>query len=875
MLTLKEYQRETLRALETYCQLAAQYNDADTAYYQFTRDEWGIGIPYNPIKELCDMPYICLRIPTGGGKTLLACHIIPIVKRELLHSDYPLVLWLVPSNAIREQTLAALKDRQHPYRQALETELGSVNVMDVSEALYSQRTTMDSHTSIIVSTLQAFRVEDTDGRKVYETNGNLLGHFAGYSQEALDRLEKREDGSIIQSLANVLKLRRPLVIVDEAHNARTDLSFTTLARFAPSAIIELTATPDTARNPSNVLYSVSAAELHSADMIKMPIILEALPDWRKLLSNAIAQRDELEKQAKAEQAETGEYIRPIMLLQAQPSYKDRESINVDVLEKALIEEFKIPADQIARATGSDRGLDGVDVLSKGCPIRYVITVQALREGWDCPFAYVLCSVAEMSSSTFVEQMLGRIMRLPHARRKGQKDLNQAYAFVASAHFAAAANALVDGLVQNGFKPLEARDLVINRQLHPTQTGLGPLFEDTQATVNSVAIYSAEKPDISKLPPALTAKLSTKPESTAIVFTGWMSDAERHMLKECYSSEQGKQAVERAYWEAQKRDPRSPSQKRIPFSLPVLAYKQGDWLEELDKTHYLERQWRLLQRDTRLTEDEFPTELERGQRALITISTRKRLEVEFLENVHRQMTLLARDKGWTIAELVYWLDRAIPHPDITASESGAFINQVIHNLMNERGLTLDQLVHDKYRLMAAIRVKIDKHRADALNEAFQEFLLPDSPLIVTPELLFTYDLERYPYNRPYQGDYKFTKHYYPQVGDLKASGEEFECARYIDTIDEMQFWVRNPERSAKAFSLQTYTDRFYPDFVCQLQDGRYLVVEYKGQVYRTNDDSKEKNSLGELWEKRSNGTCLFLMVSDQNYEAIRAKISSSS
>lgn len=151
------------------------------------------------------------------------------------------------------------------------------------------------------------------------------------------------------------------------------------------------------------------------------------------------------------------------------------------------------------------------------------------------------------------------------------------------------------------------------------------------------------------------------------------------------------------------------------------------------------------------------------------------------------------------------------------------------------------------------------------------MLPESPLIVTPDLSFTFDPLRYPYNQPYQGNYTWKKHYYPQIGDLKATGEEFECARILDTLDEVAYWVRNPERSSKAFSLQTATDRFYPDFVCKLKDGRYLVIEYKGEVYRTNDDSREKNSLGELWEKRSHGTCLFLMVSDRNYQAIRAKI----
>ncbi len=876
MLLLKEYQQKTLDALRAYCQLATQLDDADTAYYQSTRAVFGVGVPYHSIPELPGLPYVCLRIPTGGGKMLVACHAIPILQQELLRGDHPLILWLVPSNTIREQTLAALKDRQHPYRQALDAHLGHVAVLDIAQALYAQRSVLDSGATIIVSTIQAFRVEDTDGRKVYETNGALLGHFDGYPQAALDKLEKRANGTVIPSLANALKLRRPLVIVDEAHNARTDLSFATLARFDPAAILELTATPDTEKNPSNVLYTVSAAQLHAEDMIKMPIVLSTQIYWRRLLSDAIAQRDRLEQLAIAEQQATGEYIRPIMLLQAQPAYKGRETITVEVLEKTLIEDFKIPAAHIARATGAERGLDDVDILALDCPIRYVITIQALREGWDCAFAYLLCSVAEMSSSTAVEQILGRVMRLPRARRKQHDDLNQAYAFAASASFAATANALVDGLVQNGFNPLEAKDLVRGRAPTSEQTGFGPLF-DASATADgaptgAVTLYVAGRPNLADLPPALAAKVSLNAARDALIFQGWMTETERETLKDAFTNDADKQVVQRAYLEAQQYDPRTPAEKGIPFSVPTLAYRQGDWLEELDKTHFLEHPLRLSQRDTLLGEQEFPAAAPRGQQARIAISdATQQLEVEFLQTLHQQMTFLAADKGWTVAELVYWLDRAIPHPDIPAEESGAFINKLLHDLTNQRGFTLDQLVHDKYRLAAAVRCKIDLHRQTAQNEALQTFLLPDSPLVVTPALVFTFDPLRYPYNQPYQGAYRWKKHYYRQVGDLKASGEEFECARFIDTLDEVAYWVRNPERSSKAFSLQTATDRFYPDFVCQLTDGRYLVVEYKGEVYRTNDDSREKNSLGELWEKRSHGACLFLMVSDRRYDAIRAKI----
>ena len=124
------------------------------------------------------------------------------------------------------------------------------------------------------------------------------------------------------SLANVLRLRRPIVIVDEAHDARTALSFDVLARLAPALIIEFTATPvtpdmaDMTRGiiPSNVLHQVSAAELKAAEMIKLPVILRGRSDPNDTIADAIGWLDDLAKAAREEETETGEVIRPIMLL---------------------------------------------------------------------------------------------------------------------------------------------------------------------------------------------------------------------------------------------------------------------------------------------------------------------------------------------------------------------------------------------------------------------------------------------------------------------------------------------------------------------------------------------------------------------------------
>ena len=342
--------------------------------------------------------------------------------------EHSLVLWLVPSNAIRTQTLKALRDRNHPYRQALDSTLDNVEVMDVAEALYVRQGVLASSTVVVVATLQAFRVEDKEGRKVYESAGALHHHFQNLPAEILNLLDSDENGVISYSLANVMRIHRPLVVVDEAHNARTELSFDTLYASAPRPLLNSLPRQASVKNPSNVLHSVSAAELKAEYMIKLPIRLETHTDWQALLSDAIAQRAELEKDAEIEERKTGDYIRPIMLIQAQPRRHGHETFTVEVIEKSLIEDHRIPAEQIVRATGEDRGLEDVDLLARNCPIRFIITVQALREGWDCPFAYVLCSVAEQRSIGAVEQILGRILRLPGCRERTIVDLDRGLRF---------------------------------------------------------------------------------------------------------------------------------------------------------------------------------------------------------------------------------------------------------------------------------------------------------------------------------------------------------------------------------------------------------------------------------------------------------------
>jgi type III restriction enzyme len=868
---LKNYQQRSLDVLSRYFQSCLQTGDADLAFYNVTRQLYGQGIPYHQVAELPGLPYICLRVPTGGGKTLMACHAVRLALREYQRVDHGLVLWLAPSKTIREQTINALKDRQHPYRQALDSALGSVTVLDLSEAQYLQPATLNTETVILVSTTQAFRVEDPELRKVYETSGALMSHFDSLSPAA--DVERYENGKPIPSLANLLRLHRPMVIVDEAHNVRSDISFLTLARFNPSCILEFTATPKMGNRPSNVLYTISARELKAEAMIKMPIRLEVRPQWKELIGDAITTLKGLEQLAEIERAKSGEYIRPIMLLQAQPRRQGQRTITVDVVEDCLKNDYGIPPEQIKRATGEDNQIEGLDLLAPG-DVRYIITIQALREGWDCPFAYVLCSVAEQYGATAVEQIVGRVLRMPKARRKGTPELNMAYAFVASNNFAEALSKLKDALLENGFQKQEVDEMMAI----PPAPDLGPIFSYRAIGGDSIAFKVNEAPALYNVPAELAEAVKYDARTQTIELPANLTSEQVAAIAPAFSTPAARQTFIENVQSRQARiiTPNvTPSERGETFSVPVLAWRQGKLLEPFEETHFLDFDWELSKQDVSLGEADFPAERPAPQQAEVDINEEGKIRTAFLSNLQDQMTLLKIEQGWKVSDLVYWLDRNILHRDVTATEAGIFLTRLVTTLIEKRGLSLDALVREKYRLRDAAAAKIDVHRKNAHARSFLQLLRDDSPLEVTPELVFTFDPEEYPapVNSLYRGMHQFKKHYYPDVGDLKSDGEEHQCAQIIDSLEEVEFWVRNIDsQPARSLWLQTSTGRFYPDFVCKLKDGRILVVEYKGSHLYT--DAEEKRNIGELWEKHSQGHCLFVMPTNRNFDALRAKVKNS-
>ncbi len=891
MITLKDYQIRVLDSLRDFLRQCSKDGRPDAAFQAVQIMNARQPVPYLPVHAaglLPGMPYVCLRVPTGGGKTLLACHTAGITMEELLHAERAVVLWLVPSNTILDQTADALRDPRHPYRRALELSCGAVEVLTIDEALHLTRATVDGQTVVIVATIQSFRVEDTTGRKVYE-RGGFTEHFVNAPANRLADLFPDKDGKPIPSLVNALRLRRPIVIVDEAHNARTKLSFSTLGNVMPSCIIEFTSTPDRKDNPSNVLHHVSAAELKAADMIKLPLrVITRHPSQKdQLLAEAITLRADLEKIAATESQRTGEYLRPIMLLQAE---------RVDACEPLrgrLTKDFGIAKNEVIISVGSlDELKDVKDITSPKCPVRFIITVQKLREGWDCPFAYVLCSLRETRSATAIEQIVGRILRLPNAQKKLHPDLDCAFAFSVSDSMPEVLNELREALENNGFTTAEADRIII-----PVPQGTLPLGLQPQ-TVQFPPGEEIDEAIAHMQVASLAGKVKIDAAQGAITVLVPLDKDETEKLKSCVKTPEAKarvaeivemvRAAEMAFGGTGQTRMPTPYERQLDFLVPLLCVNENGKLFEFEKTFLLEQPWRLSTKDAGLSDHYNPLLRPAGMTGVIDVGTKGEVQAavlqetpdnDFVFTLHQQVLQLGGHSDWTIESLAAWLDQHIEHRDIPADESGGFLHNVIRGLMTKYDIAdVGELALDRFRLRDQIATRIQQHRDSEQKAAFQQFLLPQSALVVDEEHAINFKAITYEPSWVYEGGFQFKKHYFgPKPGELteKTSAgkltEEFQCAQFIDGLPEVEFWVRNLARKSRSVRLHTSKDWFYPDFVCKLVDGRVLAVEYKGKHLWA--DAEDKRVIGAVWASRSKGRCLFVMPTEGDFSAILEAVKS--
>lgn len=425
------------------------------------------------------IPNVCLKVPTGGGKTLLGVAAIERLQMDMFTKQTGMVLWVVPSDAIYKQTWKQLANREHPYRQMLErASRGRVKMLEKDD-IFTRRD-VDENLCVMLLMLQSSARKSKESLRMFRDSGRFTSFFPieddSIANEALLTKVRNLDcndlsdygwqdgiapGSVLvkQSLGNVLRLVRPVIIIDEGHKAYSETARDTLCGFNPKFILELSATPNAnGKHHSNVLVNVSGQALKDEQMIKLPInvINEDKSDWKHTLSLAHARLKELAHDAQNFQDESGRYIRPIMLIRVERTGKDQRDsafVHAEDARKHLIEILGVNENEIRLKTSDKDELGDDDLLSDTCPVKYIITKDALREGWDCPFAYILTVLSKMTAKTAITQMIGRVLRQPHARLTYKSSLDECYVFTFDQDVMEAVAGVKQGLEDEGMSDI--------------------------------------------------------------------------------------------------------------------------------------------------------------------------------------------------------------------------------------------------------------------------------------------------------------------------------------------------------------------------------------------------------------------------------------
>ncbi len=861
---LKEYQHQTLRDLEQYIETLNNSNSLAIAYSQYWADK-GVSVnsltnnylhPY--INSVNGVPRVTLKVPTAGGKTFIACNAIKRIMDKLQTGvQNKVVAWFVPSDTILKQTLEKLQDVSHPYRQTIDALFSHrVVVVDKEAALMGQGISpiqMHDNLTIFVLSAQSFietiRVKKDKGEeqlkpRAFRENGNFLEHTQHYTHP-----EHLISGADPTALIQVIAQQNPVVIVDESHNFKADLRVELINNLSPRFILELTATP---RDNSNIISFVDAMQLKRENMVKLPVIVENRNTPKDVLVNAIRMRDSLEQHAIEMEKQGGRYIRPIVLFQAQPK-TDNDNITFDKIKANLIS-FGIPETQIKIKTANKDELKGIDLMSRSCEVRYIITVNALKEGWDCPFAYILATLANKTSRVDVEQILGRILRQPYTIQHQNPLLNLSYVFTSSNDFRDTVEIIILSLQKAGFSKKDFREaspVASQETAKPPVTTPG-LFDTPKQTVeeeeydNGIDLTEEESS-------AIKEQLKSPSQSEDI----------QNLQKQAkqMSEEYNKQIEEQT--KGGELDPLAaitPKEMYYPINedykevaaginLPIFYTRTAASIFSDDEWIPLEKSMLTQGFDLPTKDATIDFTIVRPQGTTIDVDASGDDYVPIRRNNQQALDYIRQqymDKSATVQKdmLSGQIANMIKMDNIAEPAIKKYVNKAIANLDEDE---VSSLVDNIYFTRDTIQDKIEELLKDYQKQVFQQWL-NTGRIILDNHYTFLDSIA-------------LTKEELVGIGKgLYAAEEtvndfEYDVISAIADNPNVLFWHRNREK--KEFCINGFINH-YPDFIVSMKSGNIILVETKGD-HLVNEDSKNKIWLGNKWADLAGKRYHYFMV----------------
>lgn len=885
---LKKYQKRVIDDLNDYLEILTSTQSLSRAYSEYWEARHiTVGSKTSHVQEyqntITDVPNICYKVPTGGGKTFLAAASVkPIF--DYLPSTTPRVLvWLVPSEAILTQTLRALKDPHHPYRRRLNTDFGGrVEVYSKDELLAGQSfspTIIADQLSVMVLSYDSLRSKKKDDRKVYQENGNLTS-FSTFLGSPERPIENAAEGSLAQYINQL----NPVVIVDESHHATSSLSREMLTVLNPSFILDLTATP---QEKANVISFVSASELKLEHMVKLPVVAYNRTSKEEVITDAIDLRCSLEKIAKEAQKQGGRYIRPIVLFQAEPRHKEDVTSFEKLREKLIV--AGIPKEEIAIKTAEKDELKNVNLLSEECPIRYIITVNALKEGWDCPFAYILASVANRTSRVDVEQILGRVLRQPYAKIQSKSVLNMSYVLTSSNNFSETIRQIIAGLNAAGFSKRDYRLADDEGQLDlenstdkmsaeesgmPEQPSLLPVSDsgedstteefldfdeslvsaavevrDIDTSSSNIDTHNIEEDSYSLSSKNVLEMLNQAEEQES----SYQQDIQKiaNNVEVSFMEYSGEDSVKSYPVIEEFRD--DISSLRIPqFFIKseesdLFNFGNGDY--DLLQKESLNEGFNLLTKDTSINlgavdEEMYLIDVKDQADAPVTSRLSREAQQKMREHF---MNMSDEGKRYEAIEQIY--QRVIKRiNEIPDSQLKKYIERIVEGFSAEDMLFYHENSHKvAEQVHTKIKHLLEEHRIEKFNTDLETETILVRESYALPDLIFPKETVTY----------SISKSLYEEEG--KMNSLETMCAERFSGLDSVKWWHRNIER--KGFCINGPIGNHYPDFIVETNNGHIVMVETKG-AHLKNEESVQKLKLGKRWADKAGDMYRYYMVFDE-------------
>jgi type III restriction enzyme len=842
---LKIYQQTVIDDLTRFLALLRETSSIQEAYLKFWTEKkvvvgYGGMLPYQNM--LPGVPNVCLKVPTGGGKTFIAAFAIKPIFDSLPHTKAKAVVWLVPSDAILEQTVKSLSDPYHSYRQRINTDFSHrVEVYSKSQLLSGQNfnpTVVNEQLSIFVLSYDSFRTSKKEGRKAYQENGNLA-LFAEYMSDPSILLADTDETALIQ----VIRFLNPIVIVDESHHAGSPLSKEMLMNFNPSFVLDLTATPT---KESNIISYVDALQLKKENMVKLPVIVYNRPSHNDVFMDAITMRNKLESQAKREREKTGRYIRPIVLFQAEP--KGNDTTTFDKVKKSLMD-VGIPENQIAVKTAEKNELRGVDLLSENCQIRYIITINALKEGWDCSFAYVLATIANRTSAVDVEQILGRILRLPHAAKNENDVLNISYVITSSNDFHATLQRIVTGLNNAGFSEKEYRVGKVDDV--PDVFPAPIILEQTHLSPAKTVDADDVSIDVSLIKAQLEVQASADIDVNEDLFKQAIEQMAQYesILQQSNNQDYDAAPMEvREYMNVFRINEsfaeeiatlRFP-QFAIPLHLPLF--------NELGMTaltkEALTEGFTLRDKDTVIDFSSIEGEMARVDVSDTTNAVPKAWKLTGADNKFFREWFDSQPPEKRIEQCKHTIMRQLSRINVISDkEMAEYVGRIISGLTSEQ---LEDLQQSPHIYLAKIKKKIES-LMDAHREKVFDLWVEQGKICCEPLYRLTSTIS------PIKVITTLPKTLY--VAEEEMNGLEHDMAWELANLPNIKWWHRNMSRSG--FNINGYINAF-PDIIAMTESGKILMIEPKGD-HLENAESRQKVKIGRAWEKLAGSNYRYYMV----------------